>query len=499
MKTVRFYDTDSHLRVEDQIRNVVTFFQKSDLHLECNDNFLLLTGQNTSAFYEHKDVSRPLTPDMFSLVDWLSDVISGTIGTIGSIGTMGTMGSMGTKGSMGMGMGSTLVEVRPTTGKERERVDEIVTGGGTIVYSERERGCVMKVSGVSRTVRQTKSYAPIAALQSGQGSVMNATMDRTGDAKGVTVRVGAFDDVRDGSDCGNGVFFHWDDVGGWSVVFRTNVTGTQTDTVVPRSGWNMDRLDETGASSLGVRADTETAFFFQWSDMNDGSTKCGVIDDGKAVLCHEFRDVKKLGRSILPMRWEVEGHLWDSRCETFQSSGSIFSPSSSSGDARGSSRAFATPTTRTIQADNATYMPLVSIRLSDLAKRSTLKVKRIGLMNQELGLVRWLVLLNPVFSQTETFDSNSNSTSQSSGSSGSSGSSETSRSEISTHNNMTIQILERGIVLHAGFLSENTVDTSVEMDTSIYSNISGVSDVVTVAAMNVRGISNINVTLEWIE
>ena len=95
-----------------------------------------------------------------------------------------------------------------------------------------------------------------------------------------------------------------------SIVKRDNVAGVVTDLVVNQSDWNLDKLDGTTQSGIGLTF-TATQLFatdFQW--LGVGRIRCGFVVGGSLIYCHDFNhsNVEEnvyWSHPSLPIRCEV--------------------------------------------------------------------------------------------------------------------------------------------------------------------------------------------------
>jgi len=79
---------------------------------------------------------------------------------------------------------------------------------------------------------------------------------------------------------------------GLSVVHRRTFDGVQTETVIPQSNWNGDRLDGAGGNGnrSGVTLDVTAAnqYFYDYQNLGGGSIRWGIIINGERIICHEM-------------------------------------------------------------------------------------------------------------------------------------------------------------------------------------------------------------------
>lgn len=88
-------------------------------------------------------------------------------------------------------------------------------------------------------------------------------------------------------DADNGVFFQLDGTT-LSAVIRSDASGTQADTVIPRTQWNVDKLDGTGPSGMTIDVTKDNLYFIDAQWLGAGRVRFGVYNDGARVVCHEY-------------------------------------------------------------------------------------------------------------------------------------------------------------------------------------------------------------------
>lgn len=191
-------------------------------------------------------------------------------------------------------------------------MQSLVTGAATVAHNTTNKMMVMTATAAgNKAVFQSKQYHTYQAGKSllvMMTGLLTTSMSHTGMS-----RLGYFDDNADktvGLAGGNGFFYQFNN-GVVSLVARSYVTGGQLDAGVLQSSWNGDKLDGTGSS--GMTADwTKTQIF--WMDiewLGVGSVRCGVVHEGKFIVCHIFHhnnliSVPYMQTACLPVRWEAK-------------------------------------------------------------------------------------------------------------------------------------------------------------------------------------------------
>jgi hypothetical protein len=141
-----------------------------------------------------------------------------------------------------------------------------------------------------------------------------------------------------------------------------------SETIVPQTSWNGDKLDGTGPS--GFKLDVTKAQI-QWMDiewLGVGTVRTGFVINGQFILCHSFHHANLIASTYittasLPLRYEItnKGATDGSRtmkqiCSTVISEGGY--------EMRGLQQAVSIPiTTPRTFAVAGTFYPIITIRL----------------------------------------------------------------------------------------------------------------------------------------
>jgi len=217
---------------------------------------------------------------------------------------------------------------------------------------------VTNTSGASAIRETTKVFS----YQPGKSLLVMNTFVMAPSTNNLRQRVGYF-----GQD--NGIYFQLDD-GVMSFVERTLVNGSpSSETIVPKSAWNGDRLDGTGPS--GFTLDITKAQIL-WADiewLGLGTVRTGFVIDGKFIVCHSFHHANRIASTYittasLPLRYEIVNKgtttggtkTLKQVCSTVISEGGY--------ELRGLQQAVSIPINDPITFDAAnTYYPIISIKL----------------------------------------------------------------------------------------------------------------------------------------
>lgn len=237
--------------------------------------------------------------------------------------------------------------------------DTATATGGTTTYLPNESSVAMNVTSSSGSSVTRQSFR-VFPYQPGKSLLVLATfvMDASVNAN-LTQRVGYFN-------TDNGVFFQKVD-SALSFVLRSYVTGVASDArTVPQASWNGDKLDGSGPSGYTLDASKAQILFMDFEWLGVGSVRCGFVIDGKFIVAHTFQNANQITSvymttAILPVRYEIFTTGATSGAATLKQICS--SVISEGGYQQVVAESIASrPSIRTLI--NATYLPLVSIRLA---------------------------------------------------------------------------------------------------------------------------------------
>jgi hypothetical protein len=231
--------------------------------------------------------------------------------------------------------------------------------GGTYAFNQNQGLMDLSVSDLSGSsvIRETTK---VFAYQPGKSLLILNTFVFAPSATNLRQRTGYF-----GND--NGIYFQLDD-GVVSFVKRSLVTGSPSETTVPMSAWNIDKMDGTGPSGFTLDI---TKAQISWMDiewLGVGTVRCGFVIDGKFVHCHSFHHANIIASTYittasLPVRYEITNKAATGVSRTMKQ---ICSSVISEGgyELRGLQQAVSIPINgaRTFAAAN-TYYPIISIKL----------------------------------------------------------------------------------------------------------------------------------------
>ena len=172
----------------------------------------------------------------------------------------------------------------------------------------------------------------------------------------------------------NGIYVQLDG-GTLSFVERSLVNGSpSSETIVPLSGWNGDKLDGTGPSGLTIDITKAQIFWMDIEWLGVGTVRCGFVINGQLITCHSFHHANLLASTYittgsLPLRYEITNKGATSISSTLKQ---VCSTVISEGgyELRGLQQAVSIPIISPITfAATNTYYPVISVRLKSTPDR----------------------------------------------------------------------------------------------------------------------------------
>lgn len=375
-----------------------------------------------------------------------------------------------------------------------EKYDQITSGTGAITYSSLASFSALTVSSTTgRAVRQSKYYINYQAGKSKLILMSGVFATNGAPSSQIISRIGHFDDVADKNATldpsgGNGHFFQLSN-SIMNVVERTYVTGTQVDTVVPQSSWNVDKLDGNGPSKKTVTDwSTNNLVILDYEWLGIGRVRCGFYIEGVPYYVHYFiHDSMRTPYTqyaSLPVRYEIQntgtGPATEMRmiCQSVMLEGGwtrFGNPYSSGLGITG----------KTAATTGVTHLLSMSLKNRNVRLRANLQ--NLSILNQTNNtFVYWQILLNPSFSPALTWTS----------------ADANSYVQYST----TTSTVTNGTLVSSGYLSfrdqtQSLVDGTDEITNALTlgATIAGVSDILTLVATAIGGASVVNASFGWLE
>ena len=238
--------------------------------------------------------------------------------------------------------------------------------GGSTQFNQNQGLIDMTVSNLSgsNVIRETTK---VFSYQAGKSLLVMNTFIMAPSATNLRQRVGYF-----GQD--NGIYFQLDD-NTISFVERSLVNGSpSSETIVPLSAWNGDKLDGTGSSGFTLDITKAQIFWMDVEWLGVGTVRCGFIINGQFIVCHSFHHANLIASTYittasLPLRYEITNKAATSGARTMKQ---VCSTVISEGgyELRGLQQAVSIPINAPITFAAAnTYYPIISIRLKSSPNR----------------------------------------------------------------------------------------------------------------------------------
>lgn len=180
----------------------------------------------------------------------------------------------------------------------------LIVGTGSTVGFVTTQGLVNIGIGTTAGCSVIRETTKTFAYQPGKSLLVMSTFVPETPKENLRQRVGYF-----GAD--NGIYFEIAGIGSTSVSFVERSLSLGTETIVPQSEWNADKLDGTGHS--GITLDPSKAQIL-WTDiewLGLGTVRVGFVIDGKFIHCHSFHHANLIQSTYittaaLPIRYEIE-------------------------------------------------------------------------------------------------------------------------------------------------------------------------------------------------
>ena len=254
-------------------------------------------------------------------------------------------------------------------GKETDVWDESTTLGGSATWNTNTNWVDMAVGSTqgSKVIRQTRNvmrYIP------GRSSTLTYAVRFQTPVTGIRRRIGLFDE-------NNGFYFEDAGVIGadglpeYNVVVRTSTSGVLTETRVPRSQWNGDKLDGSGIDSITADPTKSQMVSFEYEWYGAGQIIIGWVINGFTHVIHTFNhaNIASLPWSstpFLPIRLELENLTGVAGTHyLYQGSNSLISEGTAT--KLGIAQNITGPITGRTMASANTFYPILSIRLKSTA------------------------------------------------------------------------------------------------------------------------------------
>lgn len=200
-------------------------------------------------------------------------------------------------------------------------------------------------------------------------------------------------------------------------VKRTSVGGSVSETRVPQSEWNGDKLDGTDYSGFTLDLTKAQILWMDLEWLGVGTVRIGFVINGKFIVCHSFHHANIVSSTYittasLPIRYEIRNKNTTSGSSTLKQ---ICSTVLSEGgyEQRGAQRSIGTTVSSPrICSVAGTFYPIISLRLKTSPSRLDAIVilsalSAIGVGNNQI--FNWKIVANGTSSGGNWVSSSDNS------------------------------------------------------------------------------------------
>lgn len=238
--------------------------------------------------------------------------------------------------------------------------------GGTYAFSANEGLVNLNVTTASGSeiIRETNK---VCSYQPGKSLLFMSTFVMDTAKANLRQRVGYYG-------AANGIYLEVSGTAGPFFVERSSVSGSLTETRIPQTDWNIDKLDGTGKSGLTLDITKAQILWFDIEWLGLGTVRAGFVINGAFIHCHSFHHANLITSTYittasLPLRYEItnvgttaSSSTLKQVCSTILSEGGY--------ELRGDQGSIETPVASPRALANAsTFYPVISIRLKTSPNR----------------------------------------------------------------------------------------------------------------------------------
>lgn len=350
--------------------------------------------------------------------------------------------------------------------------DELVTVGGTSTLGTSQIDMAVSVASGSRVVRQTKEYF---VYQPGRAHLFTGTITFATLTANCNQYVGMLDD-------NDGVFWGAQGVT-FGVGVRTSASGSPSTTFIPRTSFNIDKLDGTGPSGMTIDLTKSQLLQIEYEWYGVGAVRWGIEWNGTLYYVHQVYHANVqagvyMKRGALPIRYEIANAgaigapvTMAQICQNVSSEAGY----SLSGIPGAASNGVSFITVGT------TLTPLLSIRLSSAYNRATVIPEALNVLGNGADNYEYQLLLNPTLT----------------------GASYVSIANSAVEYDTAATVVSGGYLVETGYSSLQTrviSASTIENKLKVVANIAGTTDVLTLAARHL-GAGNVPMlaSMRWRE
>ena len=246
--------------------------------------------------------------------------------------------------------------------------DSLIVGTGSTVGFVTTQGLINIGIGTTAGSSVIRETTKVFSYQPGKSLLVLNTFVMNSPKENLRQRVGYF-----GAD--NGIYLQTSGIGSTSISFVERSLSTGTETVVPQTEWNIDKLDGTGVSRYTLDISKAQILYMDIEWLGLGTVRVGFVIDGNFVHAHSFHHANIIQSTYmttasLPLRYEIantgittSSSILKQVCSSVISEGGY--------ELRGLQQAVNTPITAPVDLPSpaGTYYPVISIRLKSSPNR----------------------------------------------------------------------------------------------------------------------------------
>ena len=246
--------------------------------------------------------------------------------------------------------------------------DSLIVGTGSTVGFVTAQGLINIGIGTTAGCSVIRETTKVFSYQPGKSLLVLNTFVMNAPKTNLRQRVGYF-----GAD--NGMYLQVSGIGSTSVSFVERSLSIGTETIVPQTEWNIDKLDGTGISGLTLDITKAQILWMDIEWLGLGTVRVGFVINGQFIHCHSFHHANIIQSTYittasLPLRYEIantgittSSSTLKQVCSTVISEGGY--------ELRGLQQAVETPIIAPVDlpSPRGTYYPVLSIRLKSSPNR----------------------------------------------------------------------------------------------------------------------------------
>ena len=246
--------------------------------------------------------------------------------------------------------------------------ESLIVGTGSTVGFVTAQGLINIGIGTTAGSSVIRETTKVFSYQPGKSLLVLNTFVMNSPKENLRQRVGYY-----GAD--NGIYLEVAGIGSTSVSFVERSLSTGTETVVPQTECNIDKLDGTGVSGYTLDISKAQILYMDIEWLGLGTVRVGFVINGQFIHCHSFHHANIIQSTYittasLPLRYEIantgittSSSTLKQVCSTVISEGGY--------ELRGLQQAVNTPITAPVDLPSpaGTYYPVISIRLKSSPNR----------------------------------------------------------------------------------------------------------------------------------